>query len=121
MSASRRVYSTDAGPTCPRCHRLLTACRCKRKAPRNPLGDAPRDGVVRVGRQTKGRKGQGVTIVTGVPLAGAALEQLARSLKATCGAGGTVRDGTIEIQGEHRARLVPLLEARGWRVKRVGG
>jgi translation initiation factor 1 len=76
---------------------------------------------VRVGRQTKGRKGKGVTVVTGVPLGQADLEKLARDLKKKCGSGGTVRDGVIEIQGEHRDALVEELCRRGYSVKRSGG
>jgi len=79
------------------------------------------DGVVRVGRETKGRKGKGVTVVTGVPLAGDALDDLASQLKRLCGSGGTVRDGVIEIQGDHRDQLVAELAKRGWTVKRSGG
>jgi translation initiation factor 1 len=82
---------------------------------------APLGGPVRVGRETKGRKGKGVTTVSGVPLAGAALEELAGELKRRCGSGGTVREGVIEIQGDHRDELVELLAARGWRVVRAGG
>ena len=83
---------------------------------------APADGIVRVGRETKGRKGKGVTILTGLPVRGQELEALARELKALCGAGGTVRDGgVVEIQGDHRDRIVRALEDRGWRVKRSGG
>lgn len=82
---------------------------------------APADGTVRVGRETKGRKGKVVTILTGLPVSGRELEALARELKALCGAGGTVRDGVVEIQGDHRDRLVRALEERGWRVKRSGG
>ncbi len=77
--------------------------------------------MVRVGRETKGRKGKGVTIVTGVPLSGAALGELASRLKRSCGSGGTVRDGVIEIQGDHRDALVAVLETHGWIVKRSGG
>lgn len=86
-----------------------------------PPPRSPADGIIRVGRQTKGRRGKGVTVVTGVPLAGAALEVFARELKQRCGSGGTVRDGVIEIQGDHRDRLVHELSARGWKVKRAGG
>lgn len=82
---------------------------------------APADGIVRVGRETRGRKGKGVTILTGLPVRGRELEALARELKALCGAGGTVREGVVEIQGDHRDRLVQALEERGWRVKRSGG
>ena len=114
---TRRVWSSDRQPMCPRCNRLATACRCKKPAAQSE----PSDGVVRVSRSTKGRKGKGVTLVTGVPLAGDALKKLAKELKATCGAGGALKDGVIEIQGEHRDKLVPLLEAKGWTVKRAGG
>ena len=77
--------------------------------------------MVRVARETRGRKGKGVSVVTGVPLAGDELALLARQLKQRCGAGGTVRDGVIEIQGEHRDTLVVELEKLGYTVKRAGG
>ena len=77
--------------------------------------------MVRVARETRGRKGKGVTVVTGVPLAGDELERLARQLKQRCGAGGRARDGVIEIQGEHRDTLVVELEKLGYTVKRAGG
>jgi translation initiation factor 1 len=80
-----------------------------------------RGAVVRVGRETQGRKGKGVTVVSGVPLRGEALAVLASELKRLCGSGGTVRDGVIEIQGDHRDRLVAELAGRGWTVKRSGG
>jgi len=111
------VYSTDTGRTCPECRRPVAECRCRKKAARAPAGD----GIVRVGRQTKGRKGKGVTVVTGLPLAKAELERLARDLKKKCGSGGTVRDGVIEIQGEHRDLLVEELSGRGITVRRSGG
>jgi translation initiation factor 1 len=77
--------------------------------------------VVRVGRETKGRKGKGVTVVTGLPLAGAALDELATRLKKRCGSGGTVHEGVIEIQGDHRDALVAELGRLGYTVKRSGG
>lgn len=116
-SDSGLVYSTDVGRTCPECRRPVVECRCRQKAASAPAGD----GTVRVGRQTKGRKGKGVTVVTGVPLGQADLEKLARELKKRCGSGGTVRDGVIEIQGEHRDTLVDELGRRGYSVKRSGG
>ena len=76
---------------------------------------------VRVGRQTQGRRGKGVTVITGVPLGPADLEALATQLKKRCGSGGTLKDGVIEIQGDHRDTLVEVLSARGWKVKRSGG
>lgn len=112
------VYSTGQGRTCPACGRALAQCGCGREAP--PAARMG-DGVVRVGRQTQGRQGKGVTVITGVPLAGDELAALAATLKKRCGSGGTVRDGTIEIQGDHRDLLVTVLAARGWTVKRSGG
>jgi translation initiation factor 1 len=81
----------------------------------------PKDGIVRVGRETKGRKGKGVTTVAGAPLDAAELEMLAKELKGLCGAGGTVRSEVIEIQGDHRDRIVEALQNKGWTVKRAGG
>ena len=79
------------------------------------------DAVVRVGRETKRRKGKGVTVITGVPGDEAQLKELERQLKAKCGAGGTVKDGVIEIQGDHRQLLLEELGKRGWKVKLAGG
>ncbi len=79
------------------------------------------DGVVRVRRETQGRGGKTVTTIAGVPLDGAALAALASELKRLCGTGGTAKDGVIEIQGDHRDRLVAALEGRGYAVKRAGG
>jgi translation initiation factor 1 len=112
------VYSTDVGRTCPRCRRSIDECRCEaRLAGKRPSGD----GVVRVGRETKGRKGKGVTVITGLPLEDDELAGLATQLKKRCGSGGTVRDGVIEIQGDHRDLLVTELDGLGYRVKRSGG
>jgi len=76
---------------------------------------------VRVSRETKGRKGKGVTLVAGVPLEGIELSDLAKKLKSRCGAGGTVKNGIIEIQGDHRDKVVAELQGRGWTVKKSGG
>ena len=111
------VYSTDHGRMCPECGRPVAQCICRAKS-----GSAPNsDGVVRVSRETKGRKGKSVTVITGVPLSEDELKDLARDLKQKCGSGGTVKDGTIEIQGDHRDALVAELTARGFTVKRSGG
>lgn len=123
MSARRSdgiVYSSAHGRMCPRCGRPVASCACRAARP----ASAPAGGgaaVVRVGRETKGRRGKGVTVVTGVPLAGAALDELGSRLKRLCGSGGTVRDGVIEIQGDHRDLLVAELAKSGWTVKRSGG
>ena len=79
------------------------------------------DGVVRVGRETKGRKGAGVTIITGIPSHPEGLKQIAKELKQKCGTGGTVKNGVIEIQGDQRDALVSELITRGYQVKRTGG
>lgn len=110
------VYSTEHGRMCPSCGKPAAACVCRGKT-----GVRPGDGIVRVGRETQGRKGKGVTVVTGLPLGGDALEKLAGELKRKCGSGGTCKDGVIEIQGEHRDRLVEFLTAQGYSVKRSGG
>jgi len=77
--------------------------------------------VVRLGRETKGRRGKGVTTISDLPLDEAGLRELAATLKQRCGTGGTIRDGIIEIQGDQRDRLATELEKMGYRVKRVGG
>lgn len=119
MAAKRErgglVYSTEHGRICPGCGRPVDACECRSSSM------TVADGLVRVSRETKGRKGKGVTLITGVPLAGEELKALAKTLKARCGSGGTVRDGVIEIQGDHRDLLLAVLSEKGWKVKRAGG
>jgi translation initiation factor 1 len=110
------VYSTERGRMCPACGQPIAECLCRRKKA-VPQGD----GIVRVGRATKGRKGKGVTVITGVPLDERELKELVSQLKAKCGAGGTVSDGVIEIQGDHRDVLLEELRKRGWMVRRAGG
>ena len=110
------VYSTTHGSMCPRCGRPAAHCICR------PESQVPKgDGVVRVGRETKGRKGKGVTVITGVPLGEGDLAALATRLKKRCGSGGTVKDGVIEIQGDQRDVVIAELTALGLKVKRVGG
>ena len=110
------VYSTGRGAVCPGCGNPTGQCVC-RAGTSVPRGD----GTVRVSRETKGRKGKGVTLISGVPLGAEALAALAKDLKQRCGTGGTVKDGVIEIQGDHRDRLIEELQSRGHRVKRAGG
>jgi translation initiation factor 1 len=110
------VYSTEKS-ICPKCGKPLEACPCRKALAPPPAGD----GTVRVGRQTQGRKGKGVTVITGLPFAGEALEKIASDLKRKCGSGGTVKDGIVEIQGDHRDLLVEELGKLGYRVKRSGG
>ncbi|MDP3170372.1 MAG: translation initiation factor Sui1 [Polaromonas sp.] len=110
------VYSTDAGRMCPACRQPQVRCVC-RQAKTAP----PSDGIVRVSRETKGRGGKSVTVVKGVPLAEPALVQLGKQLKAACGSGGTVKDGVIEVQGDHLVNLIELLKKQGFTVKQAGG
>jgi translation initiation factor 1 len=108
------LYSTELGRTCPDCRQALAECRCR---------DANRvvgDGNVRVGRESKGRGGKVVTLVSGLPVTGPELATLATRLKKRCGTGGTVKVGVIEIQGEHRDVIVAELLARGFKAKRAG-
>ena len=121
MQDAVTVYSTDHGKLCPACGKPTAQCVCRRKPSAPPSASAKSDGIVRVGRETSGRKGKGVTVITGVPLEAAALQQLAKQLKQRCGAGGTVKAGTIEIQGDHRDVLVEALQQQGYTVKRSGG
>ncbi len=109
------VYSTDHGRMCPGCRQPQAQCVCK-LAP-VPAGD----GIVRVARETKGRSGKAVTVVKGVALDADALAALGKLLKAACGSGGTVKDGVIEVQGDHVERVIEVLKKRGHQVKRAGG
>jgi translation initiation factor 1 len=102
---------------CPACRCPLADCVCTARVSRVPQGD----GIVRISRETKGRGGKAVTLVRGLPLDDAALAALAKQLRAACGAGGTVKDGLIEVQGDHAERLATLLSQKGWKVRRAGG
>ena len=86
-----------------------------------PLAAGQRDAMVRVSRETQGRGGKGVSVITGLPLTQPQLDELARQLKKRCGCGGKVRNGAIEIQGDHRDLLVEELNRLGWAAKRSGG
>lgn len=109
------VYSTESGRMCPDCRQPVAQCICR--AQTVPQGD----GIVRVSRETKGRGGKAVTLVKGVLLDTAGLTELGKKLKNACGSGGTVKDGVIEVQGDHCDRVVELLKAQGHTVKRAGG
>ncbi|WP_119631889.1 translation initiation factor Sui1 [Methylocaldum marinum] len=110
------VYCTEFGRMCPACRKPVAECIC-----RQVQSASKSDGKVRVRLETKGRKGKGVTVISGLPLDGADLERLCRQIKQRCGSGGTVKDGTIEIQGDHRERIMEDLSGQGWTVKRAGG
>ena len=110
------VYSSELGRICPACGKPVKGCVCRKK-PASPVGD----GIVRVRRESKGRGGKTVTVITGVPLDDEKLKALAGDLKRRCGTGGTLKDGIIEIQGDHRDLLVTELKGRGYTVKLAGG
>lgn len=116
MTASRLVYSTDAGRMCPDCRQPTAACVCK-KASARPASS----GVIRVSRQTKGRGGKTVTRVEGMPLGDDALAQLGKQLRTACGSGGTVKGGVIEVQGDHCDKVIDALKQEGYAPKRSGG
>ena len=119
-SNSRLVYSCESGRICPKCQKYFEHCSC-RKQQEPAVSKIKDDGIVRVGRETKGRKGKGVTTITGIPLPADEVKTLAKELKQKCGTGGTLKNGVIEIQGDHRELIIELLKAKGWRVKRSGG
>ncbi|PWC14071.1 stress response translation initiation inhibitor YciH [Brenneria roseae subsp. americana] len=103
---SRLVYSTETGRIKPEEEKVVRP---------------PGDGIVRIQRQTSGRKGKGVCVISGIDLDDAALDKLAAELKKKCGCGGSVKEGVIEIQGDKRDLLKQLLEAKGMKVKLAGG
>lgn len=115
----RVVFTTGIGRVCPDCGRAKESCACSQIKKSAPA--AKGDGIVRIRRETKGRNGKGVTVITGVPLPASELELLGKALKQRCGTGGTVKEGTIEIQGDQRALLQAELEKRGFKVKLAGG
>ncbi len=113
------VYSTDKGQICPGCQRSQAECVCSDRSRVRRGGGG--DGSIVVSRETKGRKGAGVTLIRGLPLADKDLVALAKKLKARCGVGGSVKTGVIELQGEQRDRVVLLLKEEGYNAKQSGG
>lgn len=109
------VYSTDSGRHCPDCGKPVDQCDCKKQMV------VEGDGVVRIRRETKGRGGKTVTTITGVPLPESELKDLTATLKRRCGTGGTLKEGIIEIQGEHVELLMQELIKHGFKVKKSGG
>jgi translation initiation factor 1 len=111
------VYSTETGRMCPDCRKPLADCACKSAARAKPAGD----GNVKVSRESKGRGGKTVTLVRGLPLDAMALALLGKQLRSAVGSGGTVKDGVIEIQGDHCDRVMEELKKQGHNPKRTGG
>ena len=114
---SRAVYSTEHGRICPECGKPVDRCDCRSKKGSPTAGD----GTVRLRREVKGRGGKTVIVITGLPLDDKSLGTLGKKLKKRCGTGGCVKDGAIEIQGEHRDTLNVELTKLGYRVKLAGG
>ncbi len=110
------MYSTEAGRMCPACRQPVAQCACGKA---RPLTSS--DGIVRVSRETKGRGGKCVTLVRGLALDDFALAALGKQLKAACGSGGTVKDGVIEVQGDHLVLIMDVLKKQGRTVKQAGG
>jgi translation initiation factor 1 len=110
------VYSTSTGRMCPKCGKPVDSCVC-RKAASLPAGD----GIVRIFRDSKARKGKTVTLIKGLPLNEKGLRDLHSDLKRMCGSGGSVKDGVLEIQGDHRDVIFAELKKRGFTVKLAGG
>jgi translation initiation factor 1 len=120
VTNSRLVYSTESGKICPSCQKPVSKCTCKKKKSRSQP-NIKIDGVIRVQREVKGRKGKTVTTVSGFQLADGELKDLATQLKRRCGTGGSVKDGSIIIQGDHRETLISELKTRGFKAKISGG
>ncbi len=110
------VYSTQHGKMCPNCSQPIHQCVCK-TSQKAPTGD----GIVRITKEIKGRKGKCVTVITGIPLPSMELVVFGKHLKKICGSGGTVKDGIIELQGDHCDRMVEVFKKRGWKAKKSGG
>jgi translation initiation factor 1 len=114
-SENRVVYSSEQGRICPDCGNPFNQCTCRKQT------SLSGDGNVRVSRETKGRKGKGVTLIKGLDMDAATLALMSKKLKVMCGSGGTVKGGVIEIQGDHIERILTYLKKQGVRAKRTGG
>jgi len=121
MGNNRLVYSTESGRICPVCGHPTAKCTCKKKKTVKKQSIYPIDGIVRIRREVKGRKGKTVTAVFGVPLNDKKLQQFAKTWKRLCGTGGTVKDGVIIIQGDHRETLLKEIKQQGYNAKLAGG
>ena len=120
MDHSRLVYSTETDRICPSCQKPVKKCSCKKKKQTaQPL--IKYDGVIRVQREVKGRKGKTVTTIAGFQIPSDELKRLATQLKRRCGTGGSIKDGMIIIQGDHRSTLARELKSRGFKAKVAGG
>jgi translation initiation factor 1 len=117
---SRLVYSTDSGRICSDCRKPVKDCSCKKKKPKFQT-NIQLDGIIRIRRETKGRKGKTVTSISGFQEGSDDLRQIAKKLKSQCGTGGSIKDGVIIIQGDHRQTIQSELQKQSFKVKLAGG
>jgi translation initiation factor 1 len=117
MRDSKKVYSTDLGKLCPECENPIKDCACSKLK----FFEGDKDGIVRISRETKGRSGKGVTLITGLKGTEEEIKTTAKLLKQKCNCGGTVKNGVIEIQGDQRAVIKEFLENLNYSVKLAGG
>jgi translation initiation factor 1 len=120
MPNSRLVYSTETGRICPKCQNPISDCKCKKERPERKYQNKS-DGIIRIRREVKGRKGKTVTTITGFDLDDEALNLVSKQIKQQCGTGGSVKNGVVIIQGDHRDTVKGLLEGQGYLVKLAGG
>ena len=120
MPNSRLVYSTETGRICPKCQKSVSKCTCKKKRA-EPKSQFKSDGIIRIRREVKGRKGKTVTTLSGFALDDKSLNLLSKQLKQYCGTGGSVKDGMVIIQGDQRDTIKSLLAWQGNIVKLAGG
>jgi len=114
--SSRPVYSTQSGRLCPGCACPVDSCSCRTRIP-----ETFADGIVRIRRETKGRRGKAVTVISGLGGDSATLARMTSELKKHCGTGGSITDNTVEIQGDKRQQVKTWLEKQGFTVKLSGG
>ena len=120
MSDNGLIYSTNTGRMCSSCGKTITQCTCKKKKS-TPPDNIKIDGIIRIQRETKGRKGKTVTAIYGFDSGNADLKQIATQLKSRCGSGGSVKNGIVIIQGDHRKTVQTELNEAGFTVKFAGG
>ncbi len=124
MTKSRLVWSSESGRICPECSKPVSSCTCKKKKNnevKKSVRKYPDDGVIRIMRETKGHKGKTVTVIGNISLKESELKEFAKKLKTRCGTGGSVKDGEIFIQGDHRQVILDEIIKQGYRAKLAGG
>ena len=117
---SRLVYSSKSGRICPKCGKPAISCTCKGKKGK-PQSHLKPDGIIRIRREKKGRRGKTVTTISGFQEETDDSKQIAKGLKNKCGTGGSIKDGIIIIQGDHRQTIQTELKKQGFKVKLAGG